>query len=176
MAQSHANQVKVVIDKPELRDLQYFAYYDQEALWEAMQKLTGAQFKMWIYLLANSPNVKWWISKEDTVAKTGISPKSYQRAMDVFEELGYIEKGKYFHMYPKEYGQNDYSQNDQDDMVILYDDYENNSQNDYRNKINTVNTTKSNNITKFLNTSVEEFEQPKGKDGNQCGWQGKFVF
>ena len=61
-------------------------------------------------------------------------------------------------------------------MVILYDDYENNSQNDYRNKINTVNTTKSNNITKFLNTSVEEFEQPKGKDGNQCGWQDKFVF
>lgn len=164
---SFPNQIKVVIDKPDMEDLDYFGYYDQEALWEAMNILSGTEFKVYIRLLANAPNVEWKISRVDVMNKTGISAKSYQRAMDRLEELGYLEKGKAFHMYPNVKGQFDYSHNDQEDMVILYEDIENHRQNDYRNNINTgFNKTTSNNIKNFPNASIGKVEKPKGK-GNE---------
>ena len=144
------NQRKVKIDKPILKDLDHFAYYDRNALAEACKTLNGSEFKLWVYLLAQSPDIRWVISPSAISNEFGIPESTYHRAIKGLYKKGYLDEKTVYMNSQKNRTQNESNSTKMRDKS---------SQNDDRNKI--INNT-ANIHYKFLNTSVEKFgKQPK---------------
>ena len=151
--ETNPNQERIIIDKPELKKLDKFAYYGRDELAEACQRLNGSEFKLWIYLLAQSPNIKWTLSPSAIAREFGIPEPTYHRVKKGLRKKGYLDD-KAIHMSIKMIE----SQNDTQSIKMI----ENISQNDDRNKItNSIN----NNHNNFVITSDDKVEnQPNEKE------------
>ena len=159
----YANQKEVEIDKPNLKDIKVFTYYDREAMAKACKVLNGTEYKLWTYLLAQAPKIKWEISPIAIFNEFGIPEASYHRAIKGLKEKGYLDD-EAIHMYPKKAS----SQNDDTTSIKMKAET---SQNDNSNKIR--NSISNNN---FLNASIEKVVKPIGKDGMIPRTQGNFIF
>lgn len=159
----YANQKEVEIDKPNLKDIKVFAYYDREALAKACKVLNGTEFKLLIYLLAQAPRIKWEISPIAIFNEFGIPEASYHRAIKGLKEKGYLDD-EAIHMYPKKAS----SQNDDTTSIKMKAET---SQNDNSNKIR--NSISNNN---FLNASIEKVVKPVEEDEMRSRSQSIFIF
>ena len=150
---TNPNQKRIIIDKPELRRLDKFAYYGRDELAQACQLLNGSEFKLWIYFLAQSPKVKWTLSPSAIAKEFGIPEATYHRAIKTLRKKGYLdEKAIHMSIKMKE------SQNDTQSIKTI----EETSQSDDRNKItNSIN----NNHNNFVITSDDKVDnQPNEKE------------
>lgn len=57
---------------------------------EAMRELSSVAFSVYMYLLSNQEGYVFGLSKTEVVAKTGISERSYTKAVAELEEKGYL--------------------------------------------------------------------------------------
>ena len=170
MPQTYPNQIRAIIDKPKLEDIKPFAYIDPEALWKAMNNLSGTEFKVYMRLMANAPNTEWWLSKVEIMEKTGISEPSYKKAIKGLCDKGYLEKGIAFHMFPKKDKENyRYKKDTNEGIEIIQDWYENDTRNNIKNNINNIDNN-------FLNASIEKVERPEGKDIDYSSYFSDFIF
>lgn len=148
---TNPNQKRITINKPELRQLDKFAYYGRDELAQACKLLNGSEFKLWIYLLAQSPNVKWTLSPSAIAKEFGIPEPTYHRVIKNLRKKGYLdEKGIHMSIKIKE------SQNDTQPIKTI----EKTSQSDDRNKI--TNSINNNNFVITSDDKVEkEFQEMK---------------
>ena len=151
--ETKSNQKRIVIDKPELKQLNKFAYYGREELAKACQLLSGSEFKIWIYLLAQSPKVKWALSPSAIAKEFGIPEPTYHRAIKGLRKKRYLDDNA-IHMSIEMIE----SQNDTQSIKTI----DNTSQNDDRNNIiNRINNIHNN----FVITSDDKVEnQPNEKE------------
>ena len=57
---------------------------------EAMRDLSSVAFSVYMYLLSNQEGYVFGLSKTEVVTKTGISERSYTKAVAELEEKGYL--------------------------------------------------------------------------------------
>lgn len=57
---------------------------------EAMRELSSVGFNLYMYLLSNQDGYVFGLSKVEVIAKTGISERSYTKAVFELEEKGYL--------------------------------------------------------------------------------------
>ena len=153
LSNTYPNQIKVMIDKPKLKEMKTFAYYDRQALANACKCLNGSEFKLWIYLMAQAPQTEWWISQKASESEFGILEASYHRAIKGLRNKGYLEDDVAIYQFPKEVCNQDDNSNqiDDNDVIKMKED---SSQSDDRNNIsNSINN------NSFLNTNVEKAEK-----------------
>ena len=69
---------------------EYYTPINLIALREAMSKLGGSAFKMWVYLGKNQNNYTFALSKVDAMAWCGFSKNTYKAAFEELVEEGYL--------------------------------------------------------------------------------------
>ena len=67
-----------------------YCMVDNEELNNAMISLTGAGFKLYIYLCRNQDSATWLLREKHVLDFTGLSRSAYYRAMNELKEQGYI--------------------------------------------------------------------------------------
>lgn len=85
----YANQICVQVDKPKLaKDV--WCSYNVEDMFEAMRTLSKGGFELYMYLISNIHNYKFGLGATPVGNATGMSPKTYQRAVAELKEIGYL--------------------------------------------------------------------------------------
>ena len=107
------NQICVQTDKPKLpKDI--WASYNREDMYEAMRTLSKGGFELYVYLISNIDGYKIGLGPTPVSNATGMSAKTYQRAVAELKDKNYLTyhnefvKGKnnvtapkwYFHSKP----------------------------------------------------------------------------
>lgn len=160
MITTYPNQIKVKIDKPIQKEMKTFAYFDREALAQACTCLNGSEFKLWIYLMAQAPQIDWWISQRAIEEEFGIPEASYHRAIKGLRDKGYLEDDYAIHQFSKkkcDYSDNYYQIDDIDVITMNNSD----THNDYRNKIN--NNDNNSYKENFINIDVDKVYRPSAR-------------
>ena len=93
------NQKVFFVEKTESNKENPYTIINQNALRKAMNILgvgykTPAPFIMWCYLAKNKPNTPLFLSSAAFENYTGLSRKSYDHALKVLIEKGYIKNDK----------------------------------------------------------------------------------
>lgn len=85
-------QKAVIINKERRKENEYDVWYsgNKNDLFEASRTLKDTAFKLYMYLISNQEGYTFGLSRQDVIEKTGISSKSYDRAVTTLIELGYL--------------------------------------------------------------------------------------
>ena len=109
----YTNQICVQIDKPK-KPKEIWSSYNIEHMFSAMKDLSKGGFELYMYLISNIDGYKFGLGATPVGNATGMSAKTYQRAVAELKEKGYLTyrqefvKGKnnvtapkwYFHATP----------------------------------------------------------------------------
>lgn len=85
-------QKAVIIQKDRPKANVYDVNYsgNKNDLFLAMQLLKDTTFKLYMYLTSNADNYAFGLSRQDVIDNTGISSKSYDRAVQELIDRGYL--------------------------------------------------------------------------------------
>lgn len=104
-----ANQNVVEVHKEPCDKNNIYAMINIEAMQLAMKDLTPVQFQVWLYFAKNQAGYVFAVSPAAALAEFGIKKDSFQKAIVVLKEKGYLvanpSKGKnyfVFHEKPEE--------------------------------------------------------------------------
>ena len=90
--QNNPNQKKIRIQK-ETCDLSHrFTTINLATMKDAMNNLTNAQFKVWIYLAKNADGFELQLSPAEAEGNWNIPRSTMQETIRQFIKMGYIEK------------------------------------------------------------------------------------
>lgn len=101
MATTVANQKTIIINKHKVdKD---FLQIGREDLYTASKELSGAEFKLYIYLAANANGYRLVLSQAAFIEAMGVSRSSYYDALTALEKKGYLvhESSNTYHFYEK---------------------------------------------------------------------------
>ena len=85
----YANQICIQVDKPKLpKDV--WASYNIEDMFQAMRTLTKGGFELYMYIISNIDGYKFGLGPTPVGNSTGMSAKTYQRAVADLKENGYL--------------------------------------------------------------------------------------
>ena len=65
-----------------------------DEMFDAMRSLTGAGFKLYMYLCKNKDNSVWALREKHALDSTGLSRNTYYKAMNDLKNQGYILESK----------------------------------------------------------------------------------
>jgi DNA-binding MarR family transcriptional regulator len=88
---TYANQKIIRVVKAEANKENIYAIFNKEHLFEAMQKLTHNELKVYLYIISNQDNYTFALSTTDIANKTGANKRKVQEAINTLMEKGYIE-------------------------------------------------------------------------------------
>ena len=91
----YTNQICVQVDKPKLPK-QVWASYNIEDMFEAMKRLSKSGFELYMYLISNIDGYKFGLGPTPVGNATGMSAKTYQRAVADLKENGYLTYNQEF--------------------------------------------------------------------------------
>lgn len=87
---TYPNQKVVTIHKKKGSADQPFLQLINSEWQQAAKELTGAEFKLYIYLAANADGFELALSRKDVINCTGISDDAYDRAIKSLIQKGYL--------------------------------------------------------------------------------------
>lgn len=89
------NQKKILVKKLETNKKGIlFTKLTQEAMIEAMQKLSGNTFKVYMYFVKNNNDYEFALSRVDVENKTGLKKTAYDNAIKQLIECSYLVQQK----------------------------------------------------------------------------------
>ena len=88
---TYANQKIIRVVKADANKENIYAIFNKERLFEAMQKLTHNELKVYLYMLSNQDDYTFALSTTDIANKTGANKRKIQEAINTLIEKGYIE-------------------------------------------------------------------------------------
>ena len=88
---SFPNQQRLKINKPQYKSGAY-TVIGIESNTEALRKLSGSAYKVFMYLCSNSDKYEFWLSTALVCEKTGLSQNTCRKAIKELKENGYLQK------------------------------------------------------------------------------------
>lgn len=85
----YVNQICVQIEKPKLPK-EIWASYNIEHMFQAMKTLTKGGFELYMYMISNIDKYKFGLGPTPVGNATGMSAKTYHRAVVDLKEKGYL--------------------------------------------------------------------------------------
>lgn len=100
MFDSNPNQKKIIIKKEKCNADNTYTTLSIAAIQNAMNTLTNAEFKVWMYLAKNKDNYKLDLSPAEAM-RWGIKRSTMQETIRKFVDIGYLDqiddaKNQYF--------------------------------------------------------------------------------
>lgn len=91
----YTNQICVQIDKRK-QPKEIWASYNIENMFSAMRTLSKGAFELYMYLISNIDGYKFGLGATPVGHATGMSAKTYQRAVAELKEKGYLTYNQEF--------------------------------------------------------------------------------